>query len=171
MQQANPVRTPLTVVGIVSNVMALMLVWVLLSADAQSSKTLLEKLTASIKRMAAVDQVLREDIVKEFGKPQHEWPTEGNWIGRWCLSPEDIMNTSYLSYQISIYSTPHQKPDGKYVYRIDIQVVQEWRSGVKFLQMNLIRGLSTGSLFPLRPYLETEGVRLELALPNGKRVP
>lgn len=171
MLPSKPVRVPLTVVGIVSNVLALVLVCVLLNADAQSSKMLLRNLAVSIIRMAKTGQMSGEDMLKEFGKPELTWVTDRGWTGRWHVSINDIATTSDTIYQITVDYSPHKTANGQYAYRVDIAVVQTWRSGLKYLQANLARALSTGSLFPFLPHLETEGDRLVLPLPTGKLVP
>ncbi len=158
------------VVGILANVLALSLVGVVLYTDAQYSKAFLQKLTNMIKQMAKVDQVSQADIVKEFGSPQHQWATENDWIGRWNVTLEDPVNTSDVMFQITIAPMLHEISDGKHVYRVDIEVVQTWRSGLKYLQTNLARVLVTGSLFLFKPHSEVEGVRLVLPLPARKQV-
>jgi hypothetical protein len=68
MQLPKQVCTPLTIVGILSNVVALTLVCVLLNAEHRQSFPELAKIASSIRQIAATKKVSPDDLIELLGK-------------------------------------------------------------------------------------------------------
>jgi len=168
MQPPKSNRHPLTIVGIVSNVIALTLVWVLLYCDSRSSFPSCTELVEFIKKMAETQVVTDEDLIDILGKPS-ESPVLGNFTA-WRMAAESGTTGVDVEYVIvrRVEIVEGKKVlffDENRQYRMCIYSTRTYRRGFIYLYGNFAQAFKGRSLFPLLPYVENERADLILIKP------
>jgi len=159
MQLSKPVRMPLTIVGIVSNVVALTLVCVLLYAVPQFTLPKLQLVTDSISEIAKTRKVTPDDFIKLLGRPSEKFDGMANswgWQGRWHEAVGDGLLLGNMDFMVSI------RPNSTGNYLVTYTVNQTYRCGLKYFGWNLVRAFNTGSFFPFEPFQVNERQEMEL---------
>ena len=88
MQPPRPIRTPLTIVGIVSNVVVLILLFVLLFSVPRHDFPDLEKIVVAVRKIAETKKVAPDDLSQLLGKVNHSFEGESYWNGNGVFQRE-----------------------------------------------------------------------------------
>lgn len=163
MQPSKPVRAPLTVVGVVSNVVALTLVCVFLYAGPRFRLPPLERVVDSITQIAKTKKLTPDDLVEVLGKPQSYWDTNGIWHGTWQEMIGQNTSRCDWKYELEIFFSI---PEEENIYLVCMSSNCTSRSGFEYIYKNLARVVTGGSLFPFEPYYQFKTERLILHIPK-----
>lgn len=155
-----PIRTPLTIVGIVSNVVALVLVTVVLYSDPQSKLPTVKRLAVAIEQIAKTKRVTLDDITKLLGRPTMRGRTMVYWYESIPIHSEEKTFVRALTVK---YDGEDEKEG---TYRLKIISKCTYKSGLRYLYNNMMRAIGGDTLFPLRQYEDREEEILTLSAPK-----
>jgi hypothetical protein len=163
MKPQKPVRPPLTIVGIVSNVVALTLVLMLLIQSKHGFEPPPFQLIVDlITKKAKTKKLEPNDLYGLIGDPTVSVPMYDGWKVSWSIRTNEII--FYLSIRINMSISEGTDTDGK--YKVEIDYFHVHRSGFKYLFGNVVRALRGGTLFPLSPYPDHNKVTLSFTEPK-----
>lgn len=148
-----PIRTPLTIVGIVGNTVAIVLVCVVLYSDPQSKLPMLQQLVDRVKEVAKTRRVIPDDFVILLGKNRHKELYGNDVVGEW------ILLTDAVTGEYSVTVAPPQQ-SGK--YRVYLYMKLTYRSGPRYVYENIARAFYSGNPFPMGPYIDARSDTLIL---------
>jgi len=118
---------PSALVGIVSNLLVMTLVYVLLYVGPGFKLPSLEQLANSIRQIAKTKKVTPDDLVALLGKPQFSvQPYDGYWYGTWSESIKSALNQVDRELAVTFFVTPV----GSDNYMIGLKVTNTYRKGL-----------------------------------------
>lgn len=163
MQPQKPSQSPLTIVGIVNNVMALMLVCLLLYSESRSNWPTLEQLSESIRQIAKTKKVTSEDVIGVLGEPQTHQKNEEFWGVGWAETNRSPSAWNKADHTLHIYYGSNAS-NGEYI--INLAEGYTHQSGLKYIFWNLHRAYRSGMLLPFKPVREGREIDLLLTEPK-----
>ena len=155
MQPTKLVRAPLTIVGIVSNVVALILVCVVLCSVPQWPT--IEQMAYLIREVAKTRRVSPDDLVVLLGKGEYERFPIGTptLLGQWDVKTDSEKEWHDLRYILTI--SPDNIPGP---YEVMLTVTHTYRNGPQYIYGNMLRTVMSGQLIPFKPYAISQTKRL-----------
>lgn len=162
MQRPKTVRIPLTIVGIVSNVVAMVLVCVLLYSETQSNWPSIQQVAESIRVIAETRRVTVDSLVRLLGECSNQTSGHNNIaVGEWEVPMGNESRSYDLQYLVGVSSDVEKDR-----YIVLIVVKHTYRRGLKYLYENVVKAFKVGKLFPLEAISEFHFERLTLTNPK-----
>jgi len=162
MQPSKPVRASLTIVGIVSNVVAITMVSMVLYSESVPRYPGIQEVAESIKAVAKTKKVTAQDVIEIMKRPHSFLSSDiDGWVVAWEYG--NAISDVKLEFHIIMYA---KNPHGEEGYLIVLLTEHTYNRGLKHLYENVARAFSKGALFPLSPYSDIDMEQLALTNPK-----
>jgi hypothetical protein len=157
MQPSKPIHAPLTIVGIVSNFVALTLVCVMLNTGPRFKLPSPKQVDELVRQIAKTKLVNLDDVIRQLGTPQTSRTKGINWVGKWAET-DDSSDTEYVLY---VFHVGQVSGD---TYTIETEYTCTYRSGFKYVCWNAKRLFHSKTLLSFEPYSEHASEEIVLTI-------
>jgi len=141
MELPKPVHPPSTIIGIVSNILAMTLVCALLYTEPRSDISTLQQVAGAIRAIAKTKQVTLDNILEIMGKPLADiyYGADG-WSGSWDYPIGNAMSNEKLAFTMVFH---YKNIHGNEGYQIDVVTTHIYFTGFKHLYKNAERAFGS----------------------------